>query len=87
MITCQHARQLFDRYLDGELSPSLQAELHAHQLSCSACQTELAMLCNLSRNTFSRVVRDFASRRLVTLGYKSLTVNDPVRLRAVAEGG
>jgi len=44
MITCQHARQLFDRYLDGELSPSLQAELHAHQLSCSACQTELAML-------------------------------------------
>jgi hypothetical protein len=35
---------LFDRYLDGELSPSLQAELHAHQLSCSACQTELAML-------------------------------------------
>jgi hypothetical protein len=44
MITCQHARQLFDRYLDGELSPSLQAELHAHQLSCSMCQTELAML-------------------------------------------
>lgn len=44
MITCQHARQLFDRYLDGELSPSLQAELHAHQLSCSACQTELAIL-------------------------------------------
>jgi len=44
MITCQHARQLFDRYLDGELSSSLQAELHAHQLSCSACQSELAML-------------------------------------------
>jgi hypothetical protein len=44
MITCQHARHLFDRYLDGELSPSLQAELHAHQLSCSSCQTELAML-------------------------------------------
>lgn len=44
MITCQHARQLFDSYLDGELSPSLQAELHAHQLSCSACQNELAML-------------------------------------------
>lgn len=44
MITCQHARQLFDRYLDGELSPSLQAELHAHQLSCSTCQGELAIL-------------------------------------------
>jgi len=44
MITCQHARQLFDRYLDGELSASLQTEMHAHQLSCSACQSELAML-------------------------------------------
>lgn len=44
MITCQHARQLFDRYLDGELSPSLQAELHTHVLSCSTCQSELAML-------------------------------------------
>lgn len=44
MITCQHARHLFDRYLDGELSPSLQAELHAHQLSCTDCQSELALL-------------------------------------------
>jgi CRP-like cAMP-binding protein len=52
-----------------------------------ASQTELAMLCNVSRNTFSRVVKDFASRRLVTLGYKSLTVTDPARLRAVAEAG
>jgi len=52
-----------------------------------ASQTELAMLCNVSRNTFSRIVKEFASRRLVTLGYKSLTVNDPARLRAVAEAG
>jgi CRP-like cAMP-binding protein len=52
-----------------------------------ASQTELAMLCNVSRNTFSRVVKEFASRRLVTLGYRSLTVNDPARLRAVAEAG
>jgi hypothetical protein len=44
MITCQHARHLFDRYLDGELSPSLQTELHAHQLSCGDCQSELALL-------------------------------------------
>ncbi|MEP0841497.1 MAG: zf-HC2 domain-containing protein [Phycisphaerae bacterium] len=44
MITCQHARQLFDRYLDGELSASLQTELHAHRLSCSACQNELALV-------------------------------------------
>lgn len=44
MITCQHAKHLFDRYCDGELSPSLQTELHAHQLSCSGCQGELALL-------------------------------------------
>jgi CRP/FNR family cyclic AMP-dependent transcriptional regulator len=52
-----------------------------------ASQTELAMLCNVSRNTFSRVVREFSSRRLVTLDYRSLTVNDPARLRVVADCG
>ena len=52
-----------------------------------ASQTELAMLCNLSRNTFSRVVKEFTKRRLVTLSYKSLTVNDPARLREVADAG
>jgi len=44
MITCQHARHLFDSYLDGELSASLQTELHAHRLSCTGCQNELALL-------------------------------------------
>ena len=51
-----------------------------------ASQTEIAMLCNVSRNTFSRIVNDFTNRRLVTLGYRSLTVNDPARLRKVADG-
>jgi hypothetical protein len=44
MITCQQARQLFDRYLDGDLSESLQAELYAHVLHCSPCQARLAVL-------------------------------------------
>ncbi|HSW46216.1 MAG TPA: zf-HC2 domain-containing protein [Phycisphaerae bacterium] len=44
MITCQHIRQLFDRYLDDELSPSLQAELHAHILNCTPCRNHLALL-------------------------------------------
>jgi CRP-like cAMP-binding protein len=52
-----------------------------------ASQTELAMLCNLSRNTFSRVVKELSSRGLVTLNYRSLTVNDPARLRVVADAG
>jgi hypothetical protein len=43
MITCQHARQLFDRHLDDELSPSLQAELHAHVIQCTPCQNQLAL--------------------------------------------
>ncbi|HRP35721.1 MAG TPA: Crp/Fnr family transcriptional regulator [Gammaproteobacteria bacterium] len=50
-------------------------------------QSDLAMLCNLSRSTVSRVVKELAGHRLVTLGYKSLTVIDPTRLRAVADGG
>jgi len=52
-----------------------------------ASQTELAMLCNLSRNTCSRVVKKFSGRRLMTVSYRSLTVNDPARLRDVADSG
>jgi len=44
MITCHQAVQLFDRYLDEDLSPSLQAELYAHVLHCSPCQSRLAVL-------------------------------------------
>jgi len=52
-----------------------------------ASQSEIAMQCNVSRTTFSRVMREFTSLGLVTLGYRSLTVNDPAGLRAVADGG
>jgi hypothetical protein len=44
MINCRDAEHLFDRYLDGELSPSLTTELHAHRLHCADCQTELSIL-------------------------------------------
>jgi CRP-like cAMP-binding protein len=52
-----------------------------------ASQNELAMLCNVSRNTFSRVVKDLSSRGLLTLNYRSLTLNDPARLRDIANTG
>jgi CRP/FNR family transcriptional regulator, cyclic AMP receptor protein len=52
-----------------------------------APQSELAMLCNVSRSTFSRVMQDFSRRQLVTLNYSSLTLNDPAQLRAVVEAG
>ena len=41
---CEQARQLFDAYLDGELSPSLATELGAHQVRCPECRQALALL-------------------------------------------
>jgi CRP-like cAMP-binding protein len=52
-----------------------------------APQAELAMLCNVSRNTFSRVAKQFSALRLVTPHYGSMTVDDPSRLRVVADAG
>jgi hypothetical protein len=40
---CEQARQLFDAYLDGELSPSLATELGAHRLRCADCRQALAL--------------------------------------------
>ncbi len=43
-MTCRNVLQLRDVYLDGELSPSLTAELHAHLLQCPECQQQIEML-------------------------------------------
>ncbi|MEE9295377.1 MAG: hypothetical protein V3W34_10510 [Phycisphaerae bacterium] len=43
-MNCDHARNLFNRHLDGELSPSLETELAAHRLHCSQCRHELALM-------------------------------------------
>jgi len=43
-MNCEQARNLFDAYLDGELSPALETELHAHRLQCPACRHELAVM-------------------------------------------
>ena len=52
-----------------------------------ATQAELAMQCNVSRKTFNCVIGEFSSAGLVSIGYKWLTVEDPTRLRLIAEGG
>ncbi|MEE8169036.1 MAG: zf-HC2 domain-containing protein [Phycisphaerae bacterium] len=44
MLTCRHFRNLFDAHLDGELSESQAAELHAHLLQCPECQREVETL-------------------------------------------
>ena len=43
-MRCEQARQLFDAYLDGELSPALATELGAHRLRCGECRRALALL-------------------------------------------
>lgn len=43
-MRCDQARQLFDAYLDGELSASLATELGAHRLRCAECRQALALL-------------------------------------------
>ncbi len=41
---CEQARNLFDAYLNGELSSALETELAAHRLQCPDCRHQLAML-------------------------------------------
>lgn len=43
-MRCEQARQLFDAYLDGELSPTLRTELGAHRVRCAECRRALALL-------------------------------------------
>ncbi|MBN2562208.1 MAG: zf-HC2 domain-containing protein [Phycisphaerae bacterium] len=44
LMTCRHVRQLHGEFIDGELSPSLMAEVHAHLLQCPECQRQVEML-------------------------------------------
>lgn len=43
-MDCEQARQLFDAYLNGELSPRLATELGAHRVRCTECRRALALL-------------------------------------------
>lgn len=43
-MNCWDAEQLFDAYLDGELSGTLRLELDAHRLRCARCRKALAMM-------------------------------------------
>ena len=43
-MRCEEASQLFDAYLDGELSPALATELGAHRLRCPDCRRALALM-------------------------------------------
>ncbi len=43
LMTCRHVRQLHHAYVDGELSSSMMAEVHAHLLQCPECQRQVEM--------------------------------------------
>ncbi len=43
-MRCADARQLFDAFLNGELSSSMATELQAHRVKCADCRRELALL-------------------------------------------
>lgn len=43
-MNCSECEQLFDAYLDGQLTGSLRLEFDAHRLRCRHCQQMLAML-------------------------------------------
>ena len=71
-MRCNEAQQLFDAYLDGELSPSLAAELGAHQLRCARCRQALALMevsghILASEPDGASLGHDFANRLLACL--------------------
>lgn len=43
-MNCWDSEQLFDAYLDGQLSGTLRVELDAHRLRCARCRKALAMM-------------------------------------------
>jgi CRP-like cAMP-binding protein len=47
---------------------------------------ELAAMCNLSRQTVSQVLQVFERSGMIDLGYRSIQLRDPERLRSLVEG-
>ncbi len=43
-MNCERFEKLIDSYLDGQLSGTLLAELHAHRLNCRRCSRVVSML-------------------------------------------
>lgn len=48
-------------------------------------QDELAAISNLSRTSISTILHDFETAKLIALGYRSITVLNPGRLRAMVD--
>jgi len=53
-MTCAAACELIESYLDGELDPSMQAEVADHLASCSSCAEQHARIRQLQMNIRSQ---------------------------------
>lgn len=71
-MNCWDAEQLFDAYLDGQLSATLRLELDAHRLRCSRCRQALAMMdaCVhvMAHDDPPALSDDFTSRVMAAIG-------------------
>jgi CRP-like cAMP-binding protein len=59
---------------------------YALQSEIPAAQFELAMACNVSRNTFAAVLHRFEEAGWIRSGYRSVVVVDPAAMRRLADG-
>ena len=59
--------------------------LGAEQVQTPLSQEELAAIANLSRTSISSILRDFEEAGLIKLGYRSFTLTQPSKLRALVD--
>lgn len=52
----------------------------------SIAQEELAAMANLTRHTTGPILHGFVETGLISLGYRTITINNPDVLRAIADG-
>lgn len=82
MLTCEHAQNLFDAYLDDELSSSMRMELNTHRLRCSGCQRQLTLLESCADvvardNGVPAMSEDFTDRVMAALPVFAKTARAP----------
>lgn len=57
----------------------------AQQVEAPLSQDELAAISNLSRTSISTILHDLEQSGLITLGYRSVTLNNPARMRSMVD--
>lgn len=92
-MNCEQAKNLFDAYLDDELSPSLATELGAHRLNCANCRHQLALLevaghvIGADFNSDVELPAEFTERLLACIDRPRTTSRHPWNRRPVWVGG